>query len=110
MGVCHYQEQQATKSIFREYSIKAPWNFLDNLFKGHYDIGLGYEDEHARCAGYDAGLQRKFIIDYLTFKIDWYVSKGFPFMEDTMTGEARVSGILASLACLEKALETRDNY
>ncbi len=75
----------------------------------HDDIGLGYEDEHARWAGYDGNTHRRFIIDYLTSKIDWSVSKGLPFMEDPVTGDARISGTLASLAGLEKAIESRDN-
>ena len=32
----------------------------------HDDIGLGYEDEHARWAGYDPYSHRRFIIDFLT--------------------------------------------
>ena len=74
----------------------------------HDDIGLGYEDEHARWAGYDAGSHRRFIIDYLTSRIDWSVSKGLPFMENPVTGDARISGSLASLVGLETALASKD--
>ena len=74
----------------------------------HDDIGLGYEDEHARWAGYDAYDHRQFIINFLTGSIDWSFARGLKFMEDPVKGDARISGSLASLAGLEKALENQD--
>lgn len=74
----------------------------------HDDIGLGYEDEHARWAGYDAHSHRHFIINFLTGSIDWSFARGRRFMEDPEKGDARISGSLASLAGLEKALENQD--
>ncbi len=74
----------------------------------HDDIGLGYEDLHAQWAGYDPGTHRRFIIDFLTDKIDWSFSRGFPFMEDHAKGDARISGSLASLAGLEAAISEKD--
>ncbi len=76
----------------------------------HDDIGLGYEDEHARKAGYDAYSHRHFIIDFLTGSIPWSFARGRRFMEDPEKGDARISGSLASLAGLEKALENQDLY
>lgn len=77
-----------------------------NYVRCHDDIGLGYEDQHASWAGYDAFGHRRFITDFLTGAIDWSFAKGAPFMIEKATGNARVSGALASLAGLEKALET----
>jgi amylosucrase len=76
-----------------------------NYIRCHDDIGLGYEDQHAAWAGYDAMSHRRFITDFLTGKMDWSFAKGTPFMIEKTTGNARVSGALASLAGLEKALE-----
>ncbi|MDW3195973.1 MAG: alpha-amylase family protein [Cytophagales bacterium] len=76
----------------------------------HDDIGLGYEDEHARWAGYDAHGHRHFIINFLTGSIDWSFARGRRFMEDPEKGDARISGSLASLAGLEKALEQGDDH
>ncbi len=76
----------------------------------HDDIGLGYEDEHARWAGYDAHSHRHFIINFLTGSINWSFARGRRFMEDPEKGDARISGSLASLAGLEKALESQDHY
>lgn len=76
----------------------------------HDDIGLGYEDEHASWAGYDAHGHRHFIINFLTGSIDWSFARGRRFMEDPEKGDARISGTLASLAGLEKALESKDQH
>ncbi len=76
----------------------------------HDDIGLGYEDLHAGWAGYDPHGHRRFIQDYLTGRIDWSKSRGLPFMEDHSNGTFRVSGSLASLAGLEKALQSGVNW
>ncbi|MBV6646604.1 MAG: alpha-amylase family protein [Cyclobacteriaceae bacterium] len=81
-----------------------------NYVRCHDDIGLGYEDYHATLAGYDASGHRRFIIDFLTGAIDWSFASGRPFMEDKKNGDARISGSLASLAGLEKALRNQDEY
>jgi amylosucrase len=80
-----------------------------NYIRCHDDIGLGYEDEHASWAGYDAWGHRKFITDFLIGNIDWSFSRGAPFMIDRVTGNARISGSLASLVGLEKALESEND-
>ncbi|MEP0366016.1 MAG: alpha-amylase family protein [Cyclobacteriaceae bacterium] len=80
-----------------------------NYVRCHDDIGLGYEDEHARMTGSDPSSHRRFIIDFLTGKIEWSFARGRPFMEDKVKGDARISGSLASLAGLEKALYEHDS-
>ncbi len=79
-----------------------------NYIRCHDDIGLGYEDHHAQIAGYDPWSHRKFLTDYFTGRIDWSFAIGQPFMEDKKAGTARISGTLASLAGLEKALYSND--
>jgi amylosucrase len=79
-----------------------------NYVRCHDDIGLGYEDQHAAWAGYDAWGHRKFITDFLIGKIEWSFAKGSPFMIEKATGNARISGALASLAGLEQSLEKGD--
>ena len=76
----------------------------------HDDIGLGFEDQHAEWAGYHAQSHRRFIIDFLTGDIPWSFASGKRFMEDPEKGDARISGSLASLAGLEKALGTGDHF
>lgn len=79
-----------------------------NYVRCHDDIGLGYEDQHAEWAGYSPWDHRQFLINFLTGKIDWSFGRGRPFMEDKKKGDARISGSLASLAGLEKAMVEND--
>jgi len=81
-----------------------------NYIRCHDDIGLGYEDHHAQQVGYDGRAHRSFLTDFLTGKIDWSFSRGMPFMEDKSNGTARISGSLASLAGLERAIQENDEY
>ncbi len=79
-----------------------------NYVRCHDDIGLGYEDGHAQMAGYDAWSHRGFLTNFLTGRIDWSFARGLPFMEDKSNGTARISGSLASLVGLERALHEND--
>lgn len=81
-----------------------------NYVRCHDDIGLGYEDMHAQWAGNDPWSHRKFIIDFLTGKIDWSFARGRTFMEDKIKGDARISGSLASMTGLEKGILENDTF
>ncbi|MGD8934401.1 MAG: amylosucrase [Gammaproteobacteria bacterium] len=79
-----------------------------NYVRCHDDIGLGFDDEDIRIAGYDPVPHRRFLIDYFTGKWDGSAAKGKPFGHNAKTGDARISGSLASLVGLEVALEKGD--
>jgi len=79
-----------------------------NYARCHDDIGLGFADDDARLAGYDPQKHRRFLIDYFTGRFDGSSARGLPFGENPKTGDARISGTLASLAGLEAALEQND--
>lgn len=79
-----------------------------NYVRCHDDIGLGFDDNDARFAGYDPLLHRRFLIDYFTGKFPGSGARGLPFGENDRTGDARISGSLASLAGLEAALKDHD--
>jgi amylosucrase len=78
-----------------------------NYVRCHDDIGLGFNDSDARLCGYDPALHRRFLIDYFTGKFSGSPARGLPFGENARTGDARISGSLASLAGLEAALDSR---
>lgn len=80
-----------------------------NYIRCHDDIGLGYEDHHAEWAGYNPSDHRRFLVEFLTGNIEWSFARGKKFMENKHNGDARISGSLASLAGLEKALEQGDS-
>lgn len=79
-----------------------------NYVRCHDDIGLGFDDADIRRCGYEPGPHRRFLIDYFTGKYPDSPARGFPFGENPKTGDARISGSLASLAGLESALERGD--
>jgi len=79
-----------------------------NYVRCHDDIGLGFDDNDARLAGYDPTQHRRFLIDYFTGKFPGSLARGMPFGDNPKTGDARISGSLASLVGLETALENND--
>jgi len=93
--------------------IKSLPNKLDratwlNYVRCHDDIGLGFDDADIRACDYDPYAHRRFLIDWFTGAFEGSPSHGRPFGVNPKTGDARISGALASLAGLETALETED--
>lgn len=74
----------------------------------HDDIGLGYEDAAIQQAGFNPYEHRRFLQKY--YSGDWTGSPatGALFSVNPKTGDARISGTLASLCGLEKALKEDD--
>lgn len=70
----------------------------------HDDIGLGYNDYMIRQAGFDPFQHRNFIKNYYTGNFKGSSAVGAPFSTNPKTGDARISGSLASLCGLEKAI------
>lgn len=72
----------------------------------HDDIGLGFSDTDAHSVGYTPELHRRFLIDYYTGRFPGSPARGYPFMENPKTGDARISGSCASLCGIETAIES----
>ncbi|MBN1930422.1 MAG: alpha-amylase [Desulfobacterales bacterium] len=79
-----------------------------NYVRCHDDIGLGFDDMDILLAGYEPSSHRKFLVDYYTGKFADSHARGLPFGQNKKTGDARISGSLASLVGLQYALETGD--
>ncbi|HUV98516.1 MAG TPA: amylosucrase [Gallionella sp.] len=79
-----------------------------NYVRCHDDIGLGFSDNDAQLSGYDPALHRRFLVDYFTGKFSGSPARGMPFGDNPKTGDARISGSLASLVGLESALENQN--
>lgn len=79
-----------------------------NYARCHDDIGLGFDDRDIELVDYEPASHRKFLIDYYTGKFDDSHARGLPFGENKKTGDARISGALASLVGLQYALEIGD--
>ena len=79
-----------------------------NYLRCHDDIGLGFDDEDIRAAGYEPAPHRRFLVDYYTGGYADSEARGKPFGLNDKTDDARICGSLASLAGLEAALEYQD--
>ncbi len=79
-----------------------------NYIRCHDDIGLGFDDRDIVYCGYDPVAHRHFLVDYFTGHFDGSSARGLPFAQNEKTGDARISGTLASLVGLQAALENGD--
>lgn len=104
----------ATKSTkLLEQGIKSLPNKLDratwlNYARCHDDIGLGFDDADISAVGYEPKAHRRFLVDWFTGRFEDSPARGQPFGVNEKTGDARISGSLASLVGLETALDTGD--
>ncbi|MES2649636.1 MAG: alpha-amylase family glycosyl hydrolase [Bacteroidota bacterium] len=74
----------------------------------HDDIGLGYDDYMIRHAGFDPYEHRSFIKNYFSGNYPGTPATGALFSFNPKTNDARISGSLASLCGLEKALKDKN--
>ena len=79
-----------------------------NYVRCHDDIGLGFDDTDIRAAGYEPKAHRRFLVDWFTGHFEDSPARGQPFGVNEKTGDARISGSLASLVGLETALDLDD--
>ncbi|MGR9093374.1 MAG: alpha-amylase family glycosyl hydrolase, partial [Gammaproteobacteria bacterium] len=79
-----------------------------NYVRSHDDIGLGFDDADIVQAGYEPLAHRRFLVDYFTGAYPDSPARGQPFGRNAKTGDARISGSLASLVGLETALASED--
>lgn len=74
----------------------------------HDDIGLGYDDYMIEAAGYNPYEHRRFLKDYYSGAYAGSQASGALFAVNPKTNDARISGTLASLCGLEKAMAAHD--
>ena len=79
-----------------------------NYARCHDDIGLGFDDTDIRAAGYDPQAHRRFLVDWFTGRFEHSPARGLPFGVNAKTGDARITGTLASLVGLEAATQSGD--
>lgn len=78
--------------------------------RNHDDIGWAITDEHAAAMGENGFLHRQFLNAFYSGAFPGSFAKGSLFQYNPATQDARISGSTASLAGLERALETGDLY
>jgi amylosucrase/maltose alpha-D-glucosyltransferase/alpha-amylase len=79
-----------------------------NYVRCHDDIGWAFSNDDISSVGFDPDSHRRFLTSFYTGKFAGSFARGLPFQENPATGDARVSGMCASLCGLEKALEAQD--
>jgi amylosucrase len=79
-----------------------------NYLRVHDDIGWTFDDADARGLGIDPWGHRRFLNAFYVGDHEASFARGVPFQANPATGDARVSGTLASLAGLEQALDRGD--
>lgn len=79
-----------------------------NYVRCHDDIGWTFDDGDANALGINGFDHRRFLNDFYTGRFPGSFARGLPFQENPKTGDARISGSLASLAGLERALQQGD--
>ncbi|MCI5178665.1 MAG: alpha-amylase [Candidatus Electrothrix sp. AW3_4] len=79
-----------------------------NYIRCHDDIGLGFDDADIIAAGFEPHAHRNFLLNYFTGNYDNSIARGLPFGRNSKTGDARISGSLASLVGLEVAIQQND--
>jgi len=80
-----------------------------NYVRCHDDIGWAFADDDVQAVGFNPDEHRRFLTRFYVGKYEGSFSRGAPFQEDPHTGQARVSGMCASLTGIEKALAEEDN-
>lgn len=92
------------KASLRDIPQKPVGTTWINYARCHDDIGMGFEDRHIQESGFDPGPHRQFLTKFLTGDFHGSFAKGMPFMYNPKTGDARISGSMASLSGLEEAI------
>lgn len=95
------------RSIGQHFSL-GPCCAWVNYVRSHDDIGWTFSNEVAASLGINAYDHRQFLNAFYTGRFPGSFARGLPFQENPQTGDLRISGTLASLAGLEKALEERN--
>lgn len=80
-----------------------------NYLRCHDDIGWTFDDGDAAAVGINAYDHRKFLNQFYTGQFPGSFARGVPFQHNPQTGDMRISGTMASLAGLEKAVDENDD-
>lgn len=101
------ETQLLTKSLTHHHELPSQTAWV-NYLRCHDDIGWTFDDQDAADIGINAFNHRKFLNDFYTGQFEGSFARGIPFQENADTGDMRIAGTMASLAGLERAIETGD--
>lgn len=95
----------ANQEIIQQKPLGTTWI---NYTRCHDDIGLCFEDDYIKQVGYTPFNHRAYLKDYLGGRLATTPSSGDLFGVNPKTNDARISGTLASICGLEKAVNNGD--
>ena len=112
MALC-WEALATRKVLLLSHSLRTRWKIADgcawvNYLRCHDDIGWTFDDDDARHVGIDPVGHRHFLNAFYTGEFAGSFARGVPFQANPETGDARVSGTLASLAGLEQGVQERN--
>ncbi|HEY9376772.1 MAG TPA: alpha-amylase family protein, partial [Jiangellaceae bacterium] len=97
----------ATQSLRRMPSIPSQSSWVTYL-RCHDDIGWAVSDVDAAAVGLTGFEHRRFLNDFYSGRFPLSYGRGALFQENSVTGDARISGSAASLCGIDEALERGD--
>jgi amylosucrase len=93
-------------TALRRFPAKPSTTAWGTYLRCHDDIGWAVGDEDAAAVGWDGHAHRAFLSDWYSGAFPGSDARGLVFQENPVTGDRRISGMAASLAGLEAALES----
>lgn len=98
-----------TRSLAHRHKLPEGTTWI-NYLRCHDDIGWTFDDADAAAVGINAYDHRQFLNQFYTGQFEGSFARGIPFQHNTQTGDMRISGTMASLAGLEKAIDENDEH
>ena len=97
----------AERALSRRRPAPAPTSWVTYV-RCHDDIGWAVSDQDAGAADVSGPAHRRFLADFYAGRFPGSFARGALFQDNPLTGDARTSGMAASLCGLEAALEAGD--
>ncbi len=95
------------QSLSHRHTLPAGTSWV-NYLRGHDDIGWSFDNYDAQLAGIDPDGHRDFLNRFYTGMFPGSFAAGVPFQFNEETNDMRISGTMASLAGIERALVAKD--
>ena len=97
----------AEQALSRRRPAPAPTAWVSYL-RCHDDIGWAVSDADAAAAGLGGFEHRRFLSEFFAGRFPGSFARGALFQENPLTGDARISGMTASLCGIESAVAAGD--
>ena len=97
----------AERALSHRRAAPAPTSWVTYV-RCHDDIGWAVSDQDAGAADVSGPAHRRFLADFYAGRFPGSFARGALFQDNPLTGDARTSGMAASLCGLEAALEAGD--